>query len=313
MESKMNFPTLSVVVPNYNHANYLRENLESLLQQSVQPLEIIVIDDCSTDNSMAVLEEVSQKHPLVTFCRNEKNLGVNSTLNRGLELARGEYVYFFGADDRTLPGFFEKALSLLARHPEAGLCFPNPASFDHVTGRIKENQLSLSGGPAYFAPDELVALGQHKRVLLHGMSLIKRSAAREAGGFLSELKWHGDFFLVFVIGFRHGACYLPEKLTLWRSLPESYMTAGLRRWRLQQEVVQHVLELLHSTAYGDVLLRFQKSGVMAFAPRASLAILGRRKYWGFLNWTMLKRAVPMDIFWSLPHWLQRILRRWLAK
>lgn len=309
----MNLPTLTVVVPNYNHAHYLPECLESVLQQSVRPLEIIVVDDCSTDNSMAVLEDISRRNPLVSFQRNEKNMGVNLTLNRGLELARGEYVYFFGADDRTLPGFFEKALSLLAKNPQAGLCFPNPASFDHITGKINENNLGLSTCAVYFTPDELVALARRKRVLLHGMSLMKRSAVLEAGGFLPELKWHGDFFTVFVIGFRHGACYLPEPSTLWRALPESYMTAGLRKWGPQQKVIRHILELLYSPAYGDVRSRFRESGVMAFAPRASFTMLASRKYWPFLTWRLLKRAVPMDIFWLLPHWLQRILRRLLAK
>src|SRR5882724_7160314 len=108
MDSKIVLPTLSVVVPNYNHAHYLPECLESLLQQSVEPLEIIVIDDCSTDNSVTVLEEFCRKNPRVSYCRNEKNLGVLATLNRAVQMIRGEYVIFPGADDRVLPGYFEK-------------------------------------------------------------------------------------------------------------------------------------------------------------------------------------------------------------
>ncbi len=313
MEKSLNLPSLSVVVPNYNHAHYLRENLESLLQQSVQPLEIIVIDDGSTDNSVAFLEEFSREHPLVTFHRNDKNRGVIFTLNRGAEMARGEYVFIPGADDRTLPGLFEKALALLARHPQAGLCFANPSSFDHTTGRVKENQLGLGNTPCFFSPEEIVQLSQRKRVLITGGSIFKRSTLLEAGGFRPALKWHADSFLAFVVAFRHGACYLPEPLYLWRATPQSYMSEGVRQWRSQKEVLNRMLELLDSPEYRDVRLSFQKSGAMGFNPRASLAILARRKYWGFLNWTMLKRAVPMDIFWSLPHWLQRILRRWLAK
>src|ERR1700753_2127860 len=99
----MNLPTLSVLIPNYNHAHYLPEALESILSQSVKPLEIIVVDDASKDNSIAVLEEYSRKHPLIKYYKNEKNRGVVATLNRCIELAAGEYVFLPGADDRTMP------------------------------------------------------------------------------------------------------------------------------------------------------------------------------------------------------------------
>src|SRR5260221_12258836 len=99
MQSKPSLPTLSVFVPNYNHARYLPECLQSLLDQSIEPLEIIVIDDCSTDNSIAVLEDIVRRNPRVSFVRNEKNMVVLRTLNRALEMARGEYIFLPGADD----------------------------------------------------------------------------------------------------------------------------------------------------------------------------------------------------------------------
>jgi glycosyltransferase involved in cell wall biosynthesis len=305
----VNLPTLSVVVPNYNHAHYLPECLESLLNQSVEPLEIIVIDDCSTDNSIAVLEEISRKNPRISLCRNEKNLGVLRTLNKALEMSRGEYVFFPGADDRVLPGHFEKSLSLAAANPEAGLCFSDPASFDHETGKVNENHLGLSKTPRFFSPDELVELARHKPLLISGGCVFKKSALKEIGGYDPELKWHSDYFVAFAISFRHGAAYVPEPLTQWRATPQSYMTAGVRCWREQWNVIEGILRSLQSPAFADVMPRFRRSGVLALAPRVTFNILARCKYWTFLNFTLLKRALPADIFWSLPHWLQRIIRR----
>jgi hypothetical protein len=138
---------------------------------------------------------------------------------------------------------------------------------------------------------------------------MKRAAVLEAGGFLEELKWHCDFFLIFLIVFRHGICYIPERLNLWRSTPGSYLAAGLRDWQAQRRVVERILELLHTPEYRDVLPHFRRSGVLAFTPRVTLTILANRKYWPFLNMALLKRAIPSDVFWMLPHWLQRIIRR----
>src|SRR5882724_6618778 len=115
------FPSLTVVVPNYNHAKYLDQSLPSILKQSFQPLEVLVLDDASTDNSVEVIRRIAAQNPLVRLVQNEKNLGVMPNLNKGLELARGDYVFIGSADDLVLPGLFEASLRLLAQHPRAGL------------------------------------------------------------------------------------------------------------------------------------------------------------------------------------------------
>ncbi len=306
-------PTLSVAVPNFNHAQFLPECLESLLRQRVQPLEIIVIDDASTDNSVPLLEKFSESNPRITLHRNEKNVGVVATMNRALDLVNGQHVFLIGADDRALPGYFEKTMRLLAGHPGAGLCFSDPASFNDQTGKVSENRLHLSEAPVFFSPDELMKLARRKRLLIPGNCIFRTSALRDAGGFLPELKWHCDFFASNVVALRHGACYVPEPLVQWRAVEGSYMTSGLREAGPQQAVVRRLLELLHSPAYRDVLPRFQTSGALAFTPRATRAILADKQFWPFINLTLLRRALPMEIFWRLPYRLQTIVRRLLGK
>src|SRR3954469_22110395 len=115
-------PSLSVVVPNYNHAKYLPTCLTAILGQSVQPFEILVLDDASTDNSLEVIRRFAAEHSLIRLIQNETNLGVMPNLNKGVELSRGEYVYIASADDEVVPGLFEKSLRLLVEHPEAAYC-----------------------------------------------------------------------------------------------------------------------------------------------------------------------------------------------
>jgi glycosyltransferase involved in cell wall biosynthesis len=109
-------PTLTVFLPNYNHAHFLPEALKSLEQQTYQPLEIIIVDDSSTDNSVA------RRHKSVRFIRNEVNRGVVFNENRAIELAAGSHFFGMSADDRIRPRLLAESMALLAEHPQAGFC-----------------------------------------------------------------------------------------------------------------------------------------------------------------------------------------------
>jgi glycosyltransferase involved in cell wall biosynthesis len=97
-------PTLSVVLPNYNHAKFVGRALAALLGQEHAADEIIVIDDGSTDDSVAVIERIAAAAPTIRLLRNPSNIGVIPTLQRGLEAAHGTYIYFAASDDWVFPG-----------------------------------------------------------------------------------------------------------------------------------------------------------------------------------------------------------------
>src|SRR4051812_21669960 len=118
----MSRSSLSVVMPNYNHSHYIGEALEAILGQTFRPMEVIVVDDASTDNSVEVIEQFVRRDSAVRLLRNEQNSGPVPTVNLGLKQASGDYVYTMAADDKILPTFFEKSMNLLAQYPQAGLC-----------------------------------------------------------------------------------------------------------------------------------------------------------------------------------------------
>src|SRR5271170_6159645 len=113
--------TLSVVLPNYNHGKLIGRALRALLAQERAPDEIIVIDDGSTDDSLGVIRQFAAAAPAIKILVNPTNIGVIPTLERGLQAARGRYVYFAASDDWVLPGFFACALQRLEADPEIGL------------------------------------------------------------------------------------------------------------------------------------------------------------------------------------------------
>ena len=90
---------VSVIIPVYNVENYVAECLESVCDQTLRDIEIICINDAATDGSREVVRKFAESDPRIRLYDNEKNLGLASTRNRGLESARGEYIYFLDSDD----------------------------------------------------------------------------------------------------------------------------------------------------------------------------------------------------------------------
>lgn len=112
---------ISVIMSNFNTPEeYLRSAVESILNQTYECFEFIIIDDCSTDNSLSVIE--LYKDGRIVLIKNEKNLGITKSLNRGLAVAKGEYVARMDADDIAFPERFEKQIAFLEAHPEYIVC-----------------------------------------------------------------------------------------------------------------------------------------------------------------------------------------------
>ncbi len=112
-------PTVSVIIPNYNHARYLRQRLESVLGQTYQDFEVILLDDCSTDESQSILREYAAD-PRVRMEFNEKNSGSTfKQWNKGVRLARGEYVWIAESDDYSDARFLERLVAVLETEPKS--------------------------------------------------------------------------------------------------------------------------------------------------------------------------------------------------
>ena len=100
----MNRPKVSILCATYNHAAFLRETVESVFRQSYRPMELVVVDDASTDNSAEILRELQKKSPIPFKLEvSHKNRGLTGTANRALELAEGEFFSFLSSDDQIGP------------------------------------------------------------------------------------------------------------------------------------------------------------------------------------------------------------------
>ena len=246
-------PTLSVVMLNYNHAHYIKEALNAILAQTYTPLEFIIIDDASTDNSYEIMEDYARRCPLISLFRNEYNMGALSNATRTQDMVKGTYVYFAAADDKILPGFFEKSMALLAKYPQAGLCSTLTRCIVEDGGDRGVLHLPIiSNKGCFIPPDKTLSLLQRHGSWMHGNTTIyRRLALRDSGGFIPELFSFIDGFSHLVIAAKYGTCFIPEPLAAWRQVENSYSATCGKDPELSMQIIHHASELM-SSKYDDL-------------------------------------------------------------
>lgn len=131
---------ISVVIPVHNAKKYIRQCLDSILEKQDISLEVICVDDCSTDETPKILREYETKYPNFKYLRNETNLFAGASRNRGLLEATGQYVHFLDADDYVIEGAYKKLYSIAARY-QLDWLKTTAEGFDDHTGEMVDNGL----------------------------------------------------------------------------------------------------------------------------------------------------------------------------
>ncbi|PZX47643.1 glycosyltransferase family 2 protein [Algoriphagus chordae] len=129
----MNSPLVSILIPNYNKALYLRETLDSVLSQTYQNWECIIVDDLSTDASWEILEEYKELDTRFHIFKRPFNLskGANTCRNFAFQLSKGEFINWFDSDDLMFKDFIYKKIVFILKHPKFDCVISRPTSFDN--------------------------------------------------------------------------------------------------------------------------------------------------------------------------------------
>ena len=106
---------VSVITPVYNVEKYIDETLESVFRQTYEDIEIVLVDDCSTDNSAQIIAKYKESHPEIVYFLQPENMGAGAARNKALELASGQYVAFLDSDDLWLPKKTERQIKLMQK------------------------------------------------------------------------------------------------------------------------------------------------------------------------------------------------------
>ena len=178
-------------MPVYNGEPYLKEALDSVLSQSYTNFELILINDGSTDNTQQIINDY---HDNRIFCVNQKNLGVARSLNIGLSIATGDYIWRHDADDKSLPEKLEEQVNFLNNHPDIALCSTQIA-FMTSRGKIARNCLQPKAeffkGIDYFRLVDAKDFNPFSPIT-HATVLVRTKVLRKLKGFRPDFKTAED-------------------------------------------------------------------------------------------------------------------------
>ena len=232
---------LSVVIPNYNHSSFLREAVESCLNQTRKADEIIIIDDRSTDDSWEIMEDFARRFPSVKIFRNEENEGVVYCMNKGAKKATGDCILFRAADDRLLPDSISEVREAFVQKPDATIAFGETIFFQDDPRVGTKETLALSEKTRFFERKELLKYWVPDFNLPSSACFVKKEAILSVGGFKREAKWHSDWLCFTTIALRDGLTFIPQPITGFRLNPESYGNSNLMKQGSQRQVLRYLV------------------------------------------------------------------------
>jgi len=208
----LSIPKVSVLMSVYNGERYLREALESILNQTFSDFEFINIDDGSTDTTWRILNDYDGAR--IRLVRNEENIGLAGSLNKGLELARGEFIARMDADDISLPERFARQVEFLDAHPEIGVVGTAYQMID-AQGRLKDIPQPTT------APMILKWRGCFGSPLAHPAIMARKELLERVGGYNEHFRTSQDYDLLQRLSGKTRLANLPDVLLYLRKHEKS--------------------------------------------------------------------------------------------
>lgn len=205
-------PELSILMPVFNGARYLKYAIESLLAQTFTDFELVVVDDGSTDNSTEILASFSD--PRIRVLRNDCNRGIVYSRNRALAEAQGRYIAPFDADDVAHPRKFELQIRFLEEHPDYGMVGSWAYHIDEE-GKLLKTRWRLTARP------ETIPAIQLFRAYFIQSAVVYRREAMPEGGYAMGFEIGEDYRMYFEVAKKYKTVNLPEYLLFYRIHGES--------------------------------------------------------------------------------------------
>ena len=183
MQNNLNL--VSVVMSAYNSESSIAESIESILNQSYQNIEFLIIDDCSTDRTADVIESYLEKNKNIKFTKNKTNLGLTKSLNILIKKSSGQYIARQDADDISLHHRVQEQMQILKSN-----------NLDFCTTRaIIKDSMKLIPGVSSFLPKKIVL--KFKNPFIHGTLLAKKTVINEIGNYDENFIYAQDYKLFY--------------------------------------------------------------------------------------------------------------------
>lgn len=228
-------PRVSVIIPNYNYAHYLRERIDSVLGQTEKDMEVLLLDDDSSDDSIAVMQEYAKKDPRVQIIRNQQNSGSPFLQwEKGIVLSSGEYIWIAEADDCAKPNFLSSAIDILNTHP--AVCFAQTASIMIDSSGIPlakdydhwQRRGILQGTTTIYDSKTFMRMQYRRNHIYNSSGVVFRreGITEEALKALREMRYSGDWLFWTILACNRQVAEIHERLNLFRFHEQSTTHIG---------------------------------------------------------------------------------------
>lgn len=204
---------ISCIIPCYNCQNFISKTTESIINQTIKPQEIILVNDASTDNTLEILKQIKEQYPNIAEIINlEKNKGASHARNHGVENAKGKYILFMDSDDIAESTLIEEYVDRLGKlngktEDEYILCYSAYTQIDE-----KGNQLSDIVRGIQAGPDEILGYEFTRNFVSTSGVLIKKDFFIKVGGFNEKIRYSEDWDLWLRLAQVGGFAYVDEPL-----------------------------------------------------------------------------------------------------
>ena len=207
-------PVVSVIIPAYNHENYIRDCIHSVLGQDYQSIDLIVINDGSTDNTDKKIRAILKENPACFRYVSETNKGLIKTLNMGLKMSRGKYFCELASDDILLPGSIRKRIDYLETNPDTDVIF---ADAYHINNYTKTNIRASKDKKMYCSSKHNVKdLIDGKARMFFPSGMFRKSILDEFRGFDEDFRFYEDVSMRYQLAIHAKIGYLDEPVMYYR-------------------------------------------------------------------------------------------------
>jgi glycosyltransferase involved in cell wall biosynthesis len=298
------WPFVSVILPTYNRANLVGNAIESILQQTYKNIEIIVVDDGSTDETPNALSRFGAQIK-VTY---QKNAGPSAARNRGIAEAKGEIVAFLDSDDQWLPTKIERQVAVLQRADSSVPCCVCNAElrFAGRPSRTSFRNACLDPAQQEGLWTNTTEVLTDRYLFFNQVAAVRRSALEQVGGFNESLRFLEDYDLALRLSLLGPFAFIKEPLVIWNEGSEGSLSAeaarkmaGLRK--IELKIRENVLKDLSTKGENNPLEKQMRSAIAR--TRRRLWIAGLREKQPFVS------AAAGYMFDRVEHYFDAAIRR----
>jgi glycosyltransferase involved in cell wall biosynthesis len=275
---------VSVIMPCFNHARFVVEGANAILHQSHANLELIIVDDCSTDHSWDLIQGLAVSDRRVRPFRHEQNQGASKSRNDGLRVAAGEFIGFCDADDIWEPQKMRCQLDLLENNPTSDVVYCDTIIVDE--NGLPKGRLFSEYTPPPKPPSGSLFRNLIRRNFINTQSVLMRKECVQRVGYFDEtIKWVEDWWYWIRVSRDHRFLYSPEPLARYRVHSQSTGFTQKRgycinRFKVFRRILRQYVDL-PSSARAEI---FYKMGV-------DLCQLGKRQAGRRLLWDAVKMSM----------------------